>query len=1014
MRPDRRMDKQPWLTGLAGVCLILLAAQALLCLWQARALQLRLDHAHVAAEAARALQPELVRPAGLRSLRPVVDALLQRPDLGLRFLAVQDAEGVVLARAGWLEALRLPLLPQRLQEQWRDTLYAVWGSYGSRSIRGRDGRLLGSIEYSLEPGAVEGVRVEAVAALRLAGWISAGLTLPLAAMVAIGLYRQRRAKPEWLGRADPDRPVSGNGWGASDVGEFRDRAGEVMDALQYALIVTDREGVVRYLNKTAEHLTGWSMADAQGRLLYSIFHLVDGAGAVLPGPADGALREGRPQAMQSGWLRRRHGETVPIEMTAYPMRNRQRLLDGITLLFRDTTPQQQALQSLRREARLSQAVVDHLEEGLLITDMAGVVHSANARAERMFGYSRDELVGATVTKLMPVPFLNAPTIRITDYVASRNVGKLPKVVGWRKDATTFPIELWVQPMRVESADGLVVVVRDISERLRGENLAMRLGRLLDNASEEVYIFEAQSLYFLEVSRTAQRNLGYSPEQLARMTPLDISAELSEESFHHFLADLRGGDKDHLVYRCRHKRADGSSYPVEVRLNFSRDEEPPVFMAIATDIGDRLLAEERLSQLAHFDALTGLPNRVMLHDRLQQALLAAQRGPRLLGVFFLDLDRFKQINDLHGHAVGDQVLKAVADRLRSAVRPSDTVARLSGDEFVILAPGLRSAEDAQFVAAKLLDRFAQPLDLPGLAITCRPSIGITLYPLDDSDADGLLRHADNAMYQAKQAGRGCWRLFTAEIDPGRRRQFDLEREIHAAVALNQFHLMSAPVLDAEGRAHALLAALRWQHPRHGVIEGTELWQAASRAGLVADLELWQICRACEQLDAAAQEKLPLLPYLLPVSGWQLRDRQFIAHLGDLLARYRVPAACLVFAVTPDGLIEASDRHADTGQLLRAGVRLALRDFNLMPASPSLPLAYVLAGASVLHVPERVQALRAALPRQTVIIATGVSTPEELRRCHAAGIACAAGPAVASDLDPSALAAWLRNSRIDDAV
>ena len=158
-------------------------------------------------------------------------------------------------------------------------------------------------------------------------------------------------------------------------------------------------------------------------------------------------------------------------------------------------------------------------------------------------------------------------------------------------------------MRAEGSEGLVVIVRDISERLRGENLATRLGRLLDAANEEVYIFDAQTLRFLEVNRGARRNLGYGAEALARMTPLDISEELADDSLRTFLSRLHSGERDHLVYRCRHRRQDGSSYPVEVRLNYSREEEPPVFMAIATDISERLSAEEKLNQLAHFDAQT---------------------------------------------------------------------------------------------------------------------------------------------------------------------------------------------------------------------------------------------------------------------------------------------------------------------------------------------------------------------------------------------------------------------------
>lgn len=979
MRPDR----QKWLVALAGSCALTLLAQGFWCLYEGRRLQTRLDHVYVAAETQRVLAPMLLEDAGLRQLRPLVDQLLRRPDLGLRRLAVFDAQGVLLTQAGSFEGLRLPVVPAVVQQRLREALYALVGSGGQQRLFAAERRLLGSIDYHIDPGSVDGVRVEALAALRLAGWISAVLALPVALMFVLGLRRLQRAPPPWIGRIDPRRPLTEDHWGAVDLGEFRDRAGEVMDALGYGLLVADREGRVRYLNTTAERLTGWSAADAQGRMHYSVLHIGSDE-AAQQGPAERALTQGRSQPIVAGLLRRRHGDTVPVEALAYPMRSRQGVLDGVTLLFRDTTPHQREIDALRREVRLSQAVVDHLDEGLLTTDLAGVVHSANARAERMFGYSRDALVGFTVSKLMPVPFLNNPSIRIADYAAGRGAGKLPKVVGWRQDATTFPVELWVQPMRAEGAESLVVIVRDVSERLRGENLATRLGRLLDSANEEIYIFDAQSLGFLEVNRGARRNLGYSAEQLARMTPLEISEELNAESLSHFLASLRDGERDHLVYRCRHRRADGSSYPVEMRLNFSREEEPPVFMGIATDISERLAAEARLNQLAHFDALTGLPNRVMLYDRLQQALLAAQRGARLLGVFFLDLDRFKQINDTHGHEVGDQVLRAVAERLRATLRPSDTVARLSGDEFVLLAPGLRTAEDAEFLAQKLLDAFSQPLDLPGLSIDQRPSIGVTLYPIDDSDADGLLRHADRAMYQAKQAGRGCWRLYSMHIDPQRQRQLDLERGLHAAVALNQFQLQMQPVVDGSGAQQALLARLRWQHPQYDWIEQTETLQAAGRAGLVADVELWQICEACEYLHA-----LPGLasPVILAVSGWQLRDRQFVGHLLQLLDRYHVPGAALVLALTPDGLAEATDRHPDSQRLIERGLRFALRDFNRVPTPLPLPLSHALAAAPQFDV---------AMPPGVSVIAIGVDDAATLARARAAGIGLIAGGVVAASV------------------
>ncbi len=999
----RQADLRFWGTGLAGICALLLAVQALLCLWQARTLQLNLDHLYVSAAAEHGLADALAQDSGARSLRPLLDALLQRGDLGLRFLAVRDAEGVVLTRAGVFESWQLSWLPQALARQVRDRLYQFVGSGGSRRIVSSENRLLGSVEYSIAPGAVQGVRVEAVAALRMAGWMSAGVMVVLGAMALMGWRRLRKRQPQWAGRANPQRREEEEGRGF-ELDQHGGRGGALMETLDYGLIVADRETQVRYCNGVAERLTGWPAADAAGRLLSSILHVAEEDGPVRSSPVDEAMKQGRNFSALVK-LRGRNGETRPVDLTVSMLRGTRGQTDGWAIAMRDASVKLRMLDDLRREARLSQAVVDHLEEGLLTTDTAGVVRSANARAERMFGYPRDQLVGFTVTKLMPVPFLNVPGVRISDYVVGRSSGKLPKVVGWRRDATTFPAELWVQSMRVDEADGLVVIVRDISERLRGENLATRLGRLLDSAVEEVYIFDAQTLRFLEVNRGARSNLDYPAEALARMTPLDISDDLTEEVFNSYIVRLRRGDQDHLIYRCRHKRANGESYPVEVRLNFSREEEPPVFMAIAVDISDRLAAEERLNQLAHYDALTGLPNRITLYDRLQQAMLAAQRDPRVLGVFFLDLDRFKAINDEHGHEMGDQVLKTAAERMQSTVRPTDTVARLAGDEFVIIAPGLRSADDARFLAQKLLARFEQPLDLPGLSLTTRASIGITLYPHDDSDIEGLLRHADSAMYDAKQAGRGCYRMFSSEIDPLRRRRLELEREIHIAVALNQFDLMLSPALTAEGQALAMLSGLHWNHPRYGDVGHDEVLQAAGRAGLVADLELWQICQVCEVLNAPNMRPLSI-PCVVAVSGWQLRDPEFSRHVLDLLQRYGISGERLILALSPDGLADAQTAPADPSTLIARGIRFALRDFNAVPeASGQIPLTFALVNAADPAVFETLSGRRAGSTGPVRWITYGVANETAKRQAFEAGIDACSGPSVAGVRDATALEAWL---------
>lgn len=288
--------------------------------------------------------------------------------------------------------------------------------------------------------------------------------------------------------------------------------------------------------------------------------------------------------------------------------------------------------------------------------------------------------------------------------------------------------------------------------------ARHLVRLLDVAVEEIYLFDAQSLRFVEANRGARRNLGYRARAFARLTPLDLSEDLDADEFRGWLARLRSGASQRLVYRARHRRADGSSYPVEVRLGYLPEETPPLFVAVASDISERERYEAQLRRLAHYDPLTGLPNRGLLYERLRQAMPAASRDGRELAVMFLDLDGFKQVNDRYGHEAGDEVLRALSARMAASLRASDTVARLGGDEFIVLAPGQRSLDDARALAGKLLETIAQPLSVGANGLAVSASIGLTLYPSDEADLESLLRHADHAMYAAKAAGRACLRIY----------------------------------------------------------------------------------------------------------------------------------------------------------------------------------------------------------------------------------------------------------------
>ena len=274
-----------------------------------------------------------------------------------------------------------------------------------------------------------------------------------------------------------------------------------------------------------------------------------------------------------------------------------------------------------------------------------------------------------------------------------------------------------------------------------------------------------------------------------------------------------GDKS---YDIEHRivRPDGSVRWVHEQADIVRDAEDKAvsMVGVVQDITERKTAEERIQYLAYYDALTGLPNRALFMDRLQHAVIDADRRERLVGVMFLDVDRFKDVNDSLGHETGDQLLKAVAERLTAVVRKGDTVARLGGDEFTIILAGMAHVDDAARVAQKILEVFEQPFHVAQREFHMTASVGITLYPFDDSNSSHLLRNADIAMYRAKEAGRNTYQFYTAEMTAKASERLTLKNDLQRALKQHEFSLVYQPIVDSGGNILGVEALLRWQHPR----------------------------------------------------------------------------------------------------------------------------------------------------------------------------------------------------------
>jgi diguanylate cyclase (GGDEF)-like protein/PAS domain S-box-containing protein len=347
-----------------------------------------------------------------------------------------------------------------------------------------------------------------------------------------------------------------------------------------------------------------------------------------------------------------------------------------------------------------------------------------------------------------------------------------------------------------------------------------------------------------------------------------------------------------------------------------------------DITDRKKREEHLIQLATHDALTGLPNRALLKDRLDWAISHAQRNQKLAALLFMDLDRFKTINDTLGHNIGDQLLKYVANRLKNCVREEDTVARLGGDEFVILLSDLPSVEVIEEIAAKILDSLAYPIKLESHEVYTSPSIGVSIYPRDGHDSDSLLKQADLVMYRAKAQGGNRHLYYAPEIDIPDKSRLDMEAKLRAALENENFTLHYQPRQSlVTGKIIGVEALLRWRHPRLGPISPAQIIPILEDTGLIIPVGEWILRTACQQCKSWQVEGECDIHIAVNISAAQFKQADFVDQVEDILQETGLNAHCLELELTETLIMQNAEETIDClHRLQELGIRLAIDDFG----------------------------------------------------------------------------------------
>ncbi|MEZ5615320.1 MAG: EAL domain-containing protein [Rhodocyclaceae bacterium] len=436
---------------------------------------------------------------------------------------------------------------------------------------------------------------------------------------------------------------------------------------------------------------------------------------------------------------------------------------------------------------------------------------------------------------------------------------------------------------------------------------------------------------LQWSEETYRILGFEPYEVEPDTDLAMARTHPDDraALKASLHDVASGETLSSALDYRILPPDGDIRWVHVKVEMEYHDTGPLRMTgVLQDISERKRFEQKLSEMASFDNLTGLPNRNLLNDRLGQALSHTRRNNGLMAVGFVDLDRFKVINDTLGHDAGDELLKEIARRLSGSLRACDTVARQGGDEFVVVLTDLTRPEDATVVAQKLLEALTPPVNLCGREIVPGASLGFALYPQDGDSLQSLLMSADKAMYTAKQAGRGQYRFFDPEMNRAAANWLEVGSELHHALQRNEFELHYQPKVDLKsGRITGVEALLRWQSPQHGLVPPNKFIPILEENGLILEVGEWVIARACRQWRLWREQGLPPLRIAVNLSPRQFQSRNLAERIRTLIDQPDFRPEYFELEITESMVMQNVERAiAMLEELRQTGIRIAIDDFG----------------------------------------------------------------------------------------
>ncbi len=469
---------------------------------------------------------------------------------------------------------------------------------------------------------------------------------------------------------------------------------------------------------------------------------------------------------------------------------------------------------------------------------------------------------------------------------------------------------------------------DVTQHHLAQENLRQAAQVFSSTIEGVIITDANA-NIIRVNPAFERITGYSSEQVIGKNPRILqSGRQSQEVYRALWQSLLSDG--HWSGEIWNQRADGSHYPSQITISAIKDESEVTtgYVCLFSDITQSKRSEARLEFLAHHDSLTGLPNRTLFKDRLSQALQHAKRKQTKVAVMFIDLDHFKNVNDSMGHTVGDELLKQVSDRLKQRIRDADTLARISGDEFILMIEDSPSVESTTNVLNKIMEAFSTPFELKRHQVLIHCSIGVSIYPEDAHDADELVSNADAAMYRAKDVGRNTYEFYTPEMTASALEHIFLEYALHNAIPQQQFVQYYQPQYQLDNlRLVGCETLIRWQHPLEGMISPLRFIPLAEQNGTIRDIDFWMLKTACQQGKIWHDAGLAIPRISVNMSGSQVQRENFAASVHEILHATNFPKDHLEIEVTESFVMQRPEVGIwQLQNLYEDGINIAIDDFG----------------------------------------------------------------------------------------